>query len=496
MILPLLTAALFAVPAQDSVHVRVLAMTDFHGALESRASRSQDGRLLGGAAVLKAAMDSAEARCACLTLRIDAGDQMQGTLVSNLFYGASTVEALNLIGLDAAAIGNHELDWSVDTLRQRMREAEYPWLAANVFDSATGRRPDWARPYHIIERAGLRVAVIGFVTASAKTLVYAPNVAGLEFREGADAIADVVTAVRAESPDLTILTAHAGVRCDGDACRGEILSLARGLDPEDVDLIVAGHPHTVVVTEENGIPIVQAGANGTSLGVIDLVRVDGGPWRVQAKVLRVFADQVTPDASVLAAIAQYRPRADSLANRHIATLAEPATKGRGEGPLGNMIADAQRAATSADVAIMTNGGIRTSLPAGPVTYGMLYAVQPFDNRMVRITITGRDLRRLLEQVLEGAHVSGVEIRFDPARPSGRRIIDVTLADGRRLADDEVYSLGVSNFLAEGGDGLVMLRDLPREDMGIGPLDAFIAYLERSPQPVAITHEVRIVAVGR
>ena len=96
-----------------------------------------------------------------------------------------------------------------------------------------------------------------------------------------------------------------------------------------------------------------------------------------------------------------------------------------QGPLGNMIADAQRAATSADVAIITNGGIRTSLPAGPVTYGMLYAVQPFDNRMVRVTITGRDLRRLLEQVPGAAHVSGVRMSFDPARPSERRIVEVS-----------------------------------------------------------------------
>ena len=99
---------------QDSIHVRVLAMTDFHGALESRTYPWTEGRLVGGAAVLKAAMDSAEAQCGCPTLRIDAGDQMQGTLTSNLFYGASTVKALNLLGLDAAALGNHELDWSVD----------------------------------------------------------------------------------------------------------------------------------------------------------------------------------------------------------------------------------------------------------------------------------------------------------------------------------------------------------------------------------------------
>ena len=131
-------------PGEETSRVRVLAIADLHGALESVPDGSDGGRLIGGVAVLKAAMDTAEAQCDCLTLRVDAGDQMQGTLISNLFYGASTVAALNLLGLDVAAIGNHEFDWSVDTLRRRIDEAQYEWLVANVFDSATGRRPEWA----------------------------------------------------------------------------------------------------------------------------------------------------------------------------------------------------------------------------------------------------------------------------------------------------------------------------------------------------------------
>ena len=312
---PLLVTLLLSLAPQDSIHVRVLAMTDFHGALESRTYPWTNGRLVGGAAVLKAAMDSAEAECGCPTLRIDAGDQMQGTLTSNYFYGASTVEALSLLGLDAAALGNHELDWGVDTLRQRLREAQYPWLAANVFDSVTGRRPEWARPYHITEWSGLRVAFIGFMTSTTKRISYPPNVVGLTFGRGKTAIDDVLEAVRAERPDLTILTAHAGLRCNAETCNGEIFSLARELDPGDVDLIVTGHPHTIATTEVNGIPIIQAGANGAALGVADLVRTEGGDWRVELNVRRVYADEVTPDASVLEMLSRYKRVTDSIANR-------------------------------------------------------------------------------------------------------------------------------------------------------------------------------------
>ena len=492
---PLLLTLLLALAPQDSMHVRVLAMTDFHGALESRTYPWSQGRLVGGAAVLKAAMDSAEARCGCPTLRIDAGDQMQGTLVSNMFYGRSTVEALGLLGLDAAALGNHELDWGVDTLRQRLREAQYPWLAANVFDSLTGRRPDWARPYHIEERFGLRVAFIGYIASGTKGIVFAPHVAGLAFGAGRDAIADVLDAVHAERPDLIILTAHEGLRCNAGRCSGEMVSLARDLHPDDVDLIVAGHPHGITTTKLNGIPIIQAGANGAALGVVDLYRTDPGDWRAELEVRRVYADEVTPDASMLEMLSRYKRVTDSVAHRTIATLKNAPVTRNGENELGNIMADGLRYGARADLSVVGNGGIRSTLPAGPVTYGMLYAVMPFENRLLRLTMSGRELRRLLEQAVGRIHVSGMRVTYDPRRSRGNRIVDVRLGE-EPLADDRRYTIAVSDYHAEGGDGYTMLRDLPRQDTGMTGLDALIAYLQGAPQPVAIPPHRRVVQVGR
>ena len=147
----------------DSTLLRVLTTNDFHGALESRRFSWSSGRLVGGAAALKATLDSAAAACRCAVLRLDGGDEMQGSLASNLLFGRSTIEVFNRFGLDAAVVGNHELDWGIDTLRARLREASWPFLAANVFDSATGRRPDWAVPWRMFSRGGLRVAVVGYM---------------------------------------------------------------------------------------------------------------------------------------------------------------------------------------------------------------------------------------------------------------------------------------------------------------------------------------------
>src|SRR5262245_32744103 len=224
MVLPLVLA--LTTLASDSILLRVLTMNDFHGALESRVVSWSNGRAVGGIAALKATMDRLAAQCRCSVLRLDAGDQMQGTLASNLTEGRSTVEALNLLGLDAAAVGNHDFDWGVPALERRMKEARYPWLIANVFDSVTRTRPSWAKPYAIVRAGPFKVAVIGYVTPVTKYIVLAKQVAGLTFQRGRAAIEDVLEQAKREWPDFTIITAHEGAFCDSLACRGEIIGLA------------------------------------------------------------------------------------------------------------------------------------------------------------------------------------------------------------------------------------------------------------------------------
>src|SRR5256886_8930929 len=149
------------VPRRDSTVLRVLAINDFHGALEPQVWPWSDGRPVGGAAALKPWLDSLARVCFCTSVRLDAGDEMQVTPVSNFNFGRPVIAAMNALGIDAAAIGNHEFDWTVDTLRARMAEARYHVLAANIADTAGTARPDWTEPFTVIQRGGVRVAVIG-----------------------------------------------------------------------------------------------------------------------------------------------------------------------------------------------------------------------------------------------------------------------------------------------------------------------------------------------
>ncbi|HEU4830284.1 MAG TPA: 5'-nucleotidase C-terminal domain-containing protein [Gemmatimonadales bacterium] len=480
--------------------LRILTTNDFHGALLPGTPSWAQGRRIGGAAALEALMDSAEAECACPTLWLDGGDQMQGTLTSNLAYGRSTVEAFNAMGLAAAAIGNHDFDWSVDTLRARMKEARYPWLAANVFDSTTGRRPSWARPWAVVQVDTLRVGVIGYITIETKSIVKDEFVRGLHFRD-VGSIRGALDSLARERPHLTILVAHAGAVCDSAQCRGEILDVARALGKR-IDAVVAGHVHLLAETEVGGVPVIQARSSGTALGILDLTRNADGSRSWESRVETIYADSVTPEPEIAAIVARYSRRSDSLAAEVITTLASSLRKDRsGQYPLGNLVADAQRSVTGADIAIMNNGGIRgTGLASGPVTYANLFELQPFANGMVTVRVPGSVVLQALEHaVSEGfpeAHVSGLMARYDSTRPRGSRIVEVRLAGGQRLSPSRQYTVAVNDFMVTGGSGFTMFRGARVQRTGRTDLEVLIEYLEGRKRPVTASFGNRIEQVRR
>jgi 2',3'-cyclic-nucleotide 2'-phosphodiesterase/3'-nucleotidase/5'-nucleotidase len=484
--------ALFRVPikqlppeSRDTIILRVLATADLHGALLPKPA--SDGRPMGGVVALAALMDSLTVDCGCPTLRLDAGDAMQGTVVSNVTRGRAMVEVLNRLNLSAAALGEHDFEWSLDTLRRRISEAHYPWLAANVFDSASSRRPDWIAPYRMVQAGGLKVAVVGYITSEAKSSVKAELTSGLRFGDGALAIHDVLAEVRAQRPDLTILLAHAGASCQGPVCTGEAIRLAEGAESRTIDLLVAGHSHGVVNTRVAGVPIVDAGADGAALAIADLVKTVAGGREVRTRIAPVIPESTTANAAMAELVETYRRKADSLTSRVVATVKLPLARSGDQYPLGNLIAEARRNVLRADVGLVGNDGIRAGLPAGPVTYSQLFEIQPSQNHLVKVTLSGARLRDVLEHAIDRggrptAHVAGVKVRYDP-RASKRRVRSMELSGGRKLRTDATYTLAVDDFLSAGGEGYTMLLGLPAEPGGMLDVEGLITYLRRLPQPV-------------
>ena len=487
-------------PAAQAVkRVRIVHTNDFHGRLLPQQAA---GRAAGGSAVLAAHFDSAAARFGGPTLILSAGDDMQGTAISNLSWGRATIAAHNAAGYDAAALGNHEFDWGLDTLIARVRESRFPWLAANVFVEETRRQPEWVQPWVMIERGGVRTAVIGIALSTTPEIVLVGRTAGLEFGPEAPAIDQAAREARAAGADFVVVTAHVGATCEqpGTApaeesagCRGEILEIADALT-EPVDLIVGGHTHRRVLTEEDDIPIAEAASYSMAYSVTDLER-RGGQTTVLRREVRVpYADEVSPDTQVARIVAEWERDVRPITERVIATLAQPMARDGDEYALGNLIADAFRVESGTQASLINNGSIRRDLPGGPVNWGVLFELQPFANALVRVEVTGTQLKAALETAVNtgrpDAHISGITVRYDPAAPQGQRVREIRLDDGRVVDDDDVVTMGLSEFVATGGDRYTSFAQgrMTRTDMV--DLDAVIAYLQSQPQPV------RAPATGR
>ena len=480
-------------PARPATRLRIIGTNDFHGALEPRLDAT--GHRRGGAAYLAAALERARAGCtppACETILLDGGDEFQGTPASNLAFGRPVVQLFNQLGYAAGAVGNHEFDWGQDTLRARMREAHYAVLAANA-RYADGRDVPWIRDDTLVTRGALRIGVIGVATVLTPTTTKAINVTDLRFVDPVPIVDSLARRLRARGADYVLVVAHAGAYCDRDGatnCSGEIVDLARKLH-EPIDAIVSGHTHSLVDAAINGIAIVQARSSGTAFEVVDLE-----PGSTTHHVADVFSDSIPPNVAVAALVHDAVARVAPLVDRPVATIAANLMREGVQYPLGNLIADAMRAEGRTDVAITNNGGIRANLRSGPASYGTLFEVQPFDNVLYRLTVTGSTLRQYLEKLVSrklNVHVSGVVVTYDSTATAGARITRVRMRDGAALRDDARYTLVLNDFLATGGDGLGLSgAALASEVLPISDLDALVAYLRAQPQPVQGPTDARLI----
>ena len=480
--------------------LRIIATNDFHGALEPRPDAN--GVRRGGAAYVAAAIDRARTECAprCETLLLDAGDLFQGTPASNLSYGRPVVEYYNRMGYAAAALGNHEFDWGTDSLRARMRQANFEILGANV-RYTDGGDVKWIPNDTIVKRGATQIGIIGVSTVSTPTTTRAANVVGLRFDDPAPIVDSIGTALRKRGANFVVVIAHAGASCGRDGateCSGEIIDLAQKLTTK-VDAIVSGHTHTLVNTDIKGIPIVQARSSGRAIDVLDLPIGENANLPVRHQVREIAVDTMQPVPAIDSIVRRAVERVAPLVNRQVANIPVTLARQGSQYPLGNLIADAQRWAAKGDVAIMNNGGIRTELRAGDATYGSLFEIQPFGNTLYSLTMTGSQLRGLIEAMLARSsindHVSGLTIRYDPSRPNGSRIVSVTTA-GAPLSETKTYNVIVNDFLATGGEGYnAGGRATASKPLNIVDLDALIDYLKSLPSPLTAPTELRIAPVS-
>lgn len=518
-------------PSGPQATLQILGLNDFHGNLEVPAQPTtwhgtpanvpggQQSAVLGGAARLGAqlaAMRDGQAH----TVTVAAGDLISASpLVSSYYLDEPSIAALSQMGLELAAVGNHEFDRGTAELTRLQQGgcerntpkqpcalepftgASFQYLAANVLDDAG----DTLFPGTAMRRFGdVTVGFIGMTLKETAQVSSPAGTAGWHFADEAETANRLAGELQAQGADLVVLLLHQGATVEGmfrgDDCAGldgPVLPILERLTPA-IPLVVSGHTHNAYVCR---MPmagggerlLTSAGRYGGFVTDIRAGRDSAGRWTMNAVNVPVTG-AAGEQTGIAALVARYADATRAVSSRIVGRIAGSLDRGKQiDSPLARLVADAQLAATNAadkggaDIAFINQGGVRAAFePAadGSVTFGQLYALQPFGNTLEVLELSGAELLGLLEQQFRAGEDGGTMLipsrgfafAFDPARPVDQRITSATL-NGAAVQPARTYRVTVNNFLASGGDGFAVLadgRNVAHGGVDLDALDAFIA----------------------
>ena len=524
----------------DSVDVRILAINDFHGNLRPPAGGIRIADPADKTKKITVAAGGTEAMATLVNqLReghnnnvfVAAGDLIGASpFLSAMFHDEPSIEALDMMGLKVASVGNHEFDEGKDELLRMQnggchpidkcqgphpfKGAKFHYLAASTIDKNTGKTI--FPPYEIREFDGVGVAFIGLTLKGTPDIVSPDGVAGLEFNDEADSVNRLVPELKARGIEAIVVLIHEGGFPVGDynecpAISGPIVEIVKKFD-RAVDVVISGHTHQAYVCEIDGRLVTSGDKFGTIVTAIDikLDRATRDVVSAKADNIIVRSGSLAKDPEQTALLAAYDKFAAPIANRRAGSITETlsrAPNNAGESVLGDIIADAQLAATSAAatggavIAFTNPGGIRTDIPSkqdGAVSYADLFASQPFRNQLVTLTLTGNQIKDALEQqwldpnrprILQVS--KGFGYTWDGAKLYGDRVVaDRMSLNGERIDPVASYRVTVNNFLAVGGDGFAALKQGIAAQYGGYDADALYSYFQAN-SPIAPTAADRI-----
>ncbi|MCP4404833.1 MAG: bifunctional UDP-sugar hydrolase/5'-nucleotidase [bacterium] len=439
-------------------------------------------------------------------LLLSAGDVNMGVPESDLLDAEPDFKLMNMLGYDAMALGNHEFDKGRDVLLKQKEWAEFPFLAANIVKKDTGET--LVDPYVIKEFDGLKIAILGLTAEDTPVLTFPENTADLEFKDAIETAKELVPKLKEEA-DIVIALTHIGLQKEvrgGYKSSGD-LDLAK--EVSGIDAVVGGHTQIALTEAEvvNGTPVVQAGEWSQYVGRLDLTfdsdadKVTGYtynllPVNMKKRVryndnsyyMYVGAGYVE-DKAMLEAVAPYVEQADELLSQSVGEALIKLDGARElirsqETNLGNLVTDALRAKTGAEIALHNGGGIRSDIAPGPITYRDILKVHPFGNTLALLDMTGAQIMEVLNyaatiQSGNGAflHVSG--LKWTMNRTVGDGIAENVTVEDAPIDLEKTYKVVTINFLATGGDGYAMLKPIPYLDTGFVQGDTLREYISNA-----------------
>ena len=548
--LPILAAIVLALSASchaqsaAPVELRILAINDFHGNLRPppggiRIADPDDKTkkivVPAGGSERMATLVKQLREGHKNTIFVAAGDLIGASpFLSAMFHDEPTIESLSMMELALSAVGNHEFDEGKDELLRMQNGgchpvdkcqgphpflgAKFHYLAASTIEKSTGKTV--FPPYEIRQFEGIPVAFIGLTLKGTPNIISPESAAGLEFRDEAETVNALVPELKARGVEAIVVLIHEGGIPAGDynecpCISGPIVDIVKKFD-KAVDVVVSGHTHQAYVCEIDGRLVTSGDKYGTLVTAIDLkldpVTRDVISAKADNNIVRVAT--LARDAEQAALLESYDRVAAPIANAPAGSVTETLSRvpnNAGESPLGDVIADAQLAATNAAanggavIAFTNPGGVRTDVVRkedGAVTYADLFASQPFRNQLVTLTLSGKQIKDMLEQqwldpkrprILQVS--KGFAYAWDGSKPDGERVIAERMSlDGQKIGPAANYRVTVNNFLSVGGDGFTVLREGKAPQIGVYDIDALHTYFKAN-SPVGPTAANRIVRVN-
>ena len=440
----------FILAAQKEVVV--LSINDFHGALAPAGKNV-------GAAKLADALKVEKAKNPEGTIIVSAGDNYQGSAMSNLLYGEPVSAVFKEIGIELSAVGNHEFDWGIDRITKWAEDGGFTFVCTNIYDKRTNQPVDWADPFAIIEKEGIKVGFVGLATPETAYKTLKANVENYEFRDPIEIVTEWVPKVKAAGADIIIALTHLGAFQDKE---GNITGEAADLCAVDgVDAVISAHTHQRISGLVNNKPLVQAYYQGRSFAKLTFI-FDENNKIISAEPFldNLFerADTLKDDADTLTLYNSYNENLAPVLGRVLGETTVELDHDRYAGPslLGEWSCDVMREKAGVQIAMTNGGGLRVPIPAGKITAGILYEVMPFDNTLYTMKLSGADVKANIEHGIMNddigwVAISGVKVVYNPEAEAGNRITSMVLEDGTPIEMDKYYTVVTNDFMFTGGD---------------------------------------------
>ncbi len=499
----ILSSISFVLAAEKEIVV--LSINDFHGSL------APSGKNVG-AAKLVDAIKTEKAKNSEGTIIVSAGDNYQGSAMSNLLYGEPVSAMFKEMGLELSAVGNHEFDWGIDRITKWVEDGGFTFVGTNIYDKRTNQPVDWAEPFVIIEKKGIKVGFIGLATPETVYKALKANVENYEFRDPVETIKEWIPKIKDAGADIIIALTHLGAFQDKE---GNISGEAAALSEVDgVEAVISAHTHQSISGLVNGKPLVQAYYNGRSVAKLTFV-FDENNKLVSAEPsldnLYERPDTLKDDANTLAIYMKYEEELGPVLGKILGKTTVALDHDRYAGPslLGEWTCEIMKDKVGVQIAMTNGGGLRVPIPAGDITAGILYEVMPFDNTLYTMKLSGADVKANIEHGIMNedigwVQIAGVKVTYDPKAEAGNRITSMSLEDGTPVEMDKYYTVVTNDFMATGGDKYNFDNALDKLDTFIPVRDAMMDAVEKagviSPEKQnwlseAITGKIYVVEVG-